>query len=407
MEPLPTLGTLMSSYFRVKVITITTSFMTNLDLMLLLVMLVSSNLNCQNYETWFQEICAPIYLAYQVIVPLLLGFVTDLTQNYSLPIMRLCSILIILFDAMIYFLPFYFPNIYLFQIPTYVLVCFLARQGAIFQVSNCLGKILKMKLDMDLTPEENQIAIFNHVGIFCDGVSRVFLIITFLVIWICISVLQLNIGFEWMKGILFISSFFMDILTVAFCFAIPEGTSLLLNLLFFNLIEYFLASSNFQVTALKGDIQSDVEDFRATTSSIANDPLITSTHKEAIRPTSLFSYFKEAAIVIWKHEGGLLRDINLHLIFSIAAFSFVTLILQFEVQIPNHGTDFRNGFCGGQLMGMILLNIMKNSVMIIGAILYQTVFVNMRPFYFFRFIYVFICVIVILSLVFKYAFFLF
>src|SRR5687768_1987595 len=96
--PVPTLGALMLSYFRVKVITTSSSFISNLDLILLFVMLVGSTLNCQTYEDWFQKVCAPIYLAYQVVVPLLLGFVTDLTQDYSLPIMKLCAYIILLFD---------------------------------------------------------------------------------------------------------------------------------------------------------------------------------------------------------------------------------------------------------------------------------------------------------------------
>lgn len=141
----------------------------------------------------------------------------------------------------------------------------------------------------------------------------------------------------------------------------------------------------------------------SASSSLINDPSISPTQYKPAKSPSFFLYFKEAAIVIWTHEGGLLRDINFHLILSIAAFSFVNLILQFNVEVPNHGTDFRNGFCGGQLMGMILLNIMKNSIMIFGAILYQTVFVKMRPFYFFRFIYVMISFLVIFSLAFKYV----
>lgn len=103
------------------------------------------------------------------------------------------------------------------------------------------------------------------------------------------------------------------------------------------------------------------------------------------------------------HEGGLLRDVNLHLIFISSLYGFVTIILQFDVQVPLHGTDFRNGFCGGQLMGIFILNIMTNTIFMFGSILYQAVFVKMRPYYFYSCIYMIMSVVLVGSLSAKYV----
>lgn len=212
----PTLIELMQSYKRIKVIEIACSFITNLDGVLLLVMLVGSELNCDGYVAWFQQIGVSVYLAFQIFSSLVLGIITDLTQDYSLPVMRACSIIYIISDAVLYFLPIDLQNVAIIQSPYFVLICFMLRQASILQVENCAGKILKMKLDKDKRNEESQIAIFNHIGIFCDACSRIILILTLLVLWVLIDALEMNIGFLWAKSILFISSFVIDIIAVAF-----------------------------------------------------------------------------------------------------------------------------------------------------------------------------------------------
>jgi hypothetical protein len=216
----PSLKELLFSYHRIKIIGIGSSFITNLDGVLLLIMLVGSYLDCPNYVTWFRDICAPLYLAYQVIIPIALGFLTDITQDYSLGVMRICSLIYLITDAMLYFLPLNFPQIEIFQSPYFVLILFMIRQTGITQVSNCSGKILKMKLDMDNVEEESQIAIFNHVGILCDGIARILLIMTFLTLWLTINVFEADIGFLWIKSVLFIFSFVVDFVSIAFryCF---------------------------------------------------------------------------------------------------------------------------------------------------------------------------------------------
>jgi hypothetical protein len=128
------------------------------------------------------------------------------------------------------------------------------------------------------------------------------------------------------------------------------------------------------------------------------------TESQQLLNQGAWNYFRELIIVIVSHRGGLLRDVNLHLIISCSISGFVSIVLQFDIIPVQSGADFRNGFCGGQLMGIFILQIVSHSIFLFGAISYQTVFAMMRPHYFFSRVYVLLSGVLVLALCTKYAF---
>lgn len=354
-------------------------------------MLVDTGLQCDGFVPFFQKYIALSQVLSQMIWQFVSAFLTDSTERIAPYLLFGTLILQVILDASVFVHPHvagWFGGTLGVGNEWVLLAQFVVRFALVQQVTNSVLKVFKMRIQLVLkVPVDQQLANFNSLTVTGEFLGRTVSILLSYVVFITMANMRL-LSFEASKAVFFATVSLFNIIVIGCCATLNR--------------EYCMKTTPAEPTAttmgdetddmnlgkddaleeLIEDCEDDEEAVQEEDMTDLDDPEV---NEKFVILRSLIYFKRSLAHVLRKT---LLVCINIHFWSIMIIVGFVTIVLRFSVTNPGDNKGSRDNFCNGLIFNLVENQLYMEITKIGGAIVFQVYMNRLKPFHYFRYIYI-------------------